>query len=79
MTAKDFLIGKTLTSIEIVENLILNLVIEQAVYGMELDTTSINAGTLLTRTEDFTIDGDILTSGDLSLDLSTTDMLGLEK
>lgn len=75
MTAKEFLQGKTLTAVETVQNLILNLVIGQAVYGMDVDTTSIPQGTKLTRTTDFTINGDTLTTGTISVDLATTNML----
>ena len=76
MTAKEFLEGKTLTAVETVETLIINLVIEDAVYGMDVDTSNIQEGTLLTRTEDFTVENDTLTANELSVDLSTTNMLG---
>lgn len=75
MTAKEFLEGKTLTSVEIVDDLILNLVISEAVFGLNVDTSNIEAGTPLIRTEEFTIVDDILTSNDISIDLNTTDML----
>jgi hypothetical protein len=76
MTAKEFLEGKTLTAVETVETLIINLVIEEAVYGLDVDTSGIESGTTLTRTEDFNITDDVLTSGELSVDLATTNMLG---
>jgi hypothetical protein len=76
MTAKEFLEGKTLTAVETVETLIINLVIEEAVYGLGVDTSGIEGGTTLTRTEDFNITDDVLTSGELSVDLATTNMLG---
>jgi hypothetical protein len=76
MTAKEFLEGKTLTAVETVETLIINLVIEEAVYGLDVDTSGIEGGTTLTRTEDFNITDDVLTSGELSVDLATTNMLG---
>ena len=76
MTAKEFLEGKTLTAVETVETLIINLVIEEAVYGLDVDTSGIEGGTQLTRTEDFNITDDVLTTGELSVDLSTTNMLG---
>jgi len=41
--------------------------------------TTINwseASVLLTRTEDFTVENDTLTANELSVDLSTTNMLG---
>jgi hypothetical protein len=76
MTAKEFLEGKTLTAVETVETLIINLVIEEAVYGLDVDTSGIEGGTTLTRTEDFNITDDALTTGELSVDLATTNMLG---
>ena len=78
MTAKEFLNGKTLTAIETVENLILNLVIEESVYGLDIDTKTIKSGTKLTRTNDFTISGNTLTSGNLTLNLDTTNMLSFK-
>ena len=76
MTAKEFLEGKTLTAVETVETLIIHLVIEEAVYGLDVDTSGIEGGTQLTRTEDFTVENDTLTANELSVDLSTTNMLG---
>jgi len=76
MTAKEFLEGKTLTAVETVETLIINLVIEEAIYGLDVDTSGIEGGTTLTRTEDFNITDDVLTAGELSVDLATTNMLG---
>jgi hypothetical protein len=76
MTAKEFLEGKTLTAVETVETLIINLVIEEAVYGLDVDTSGIEGGSKLTRTEDFSITDDVLTAGELSVDLATTNMLG---
>lgn len=79
MTAKEFLEGKTLTAVETVETLIINLVIEEAVYGLDVDTSGIESGTQLTRTEDFNITDDVLTTGELSVDLATTNMLGFNE
>ena len=76
MTAKEFLEGKTLTAVETVNSLIINLVIDEAVYGMDVDTSNLVADTPLIRTENFLIEGDILTVGELSLDLVDTKMLG---
>lgn len=76
MTAKEFLTDKTLTAIEVVDNLILNLVIDESTWGLDVDTSNIQSGTPLNRTIDFTIENDILKSNDISLDLNTTNMLG---
>jgi hypothetical protein len=79
MTAKEFLEEKTLTAVETVGTLVINLVIGDAIYGMDVDTSNIPQGTLLLRTEDFTLENDTLTANELSIDLSTTDMFGDEK
>jgi hypothetical protein len=75
MKAKEFLNGKTLTAVETVNNLIINLVIEETLYGLKIDTSSILSGTKLIRTNQFEIQDDILTVGIISMDLTTTDML----
>jgi len=76
MKAKEFLNKKTLTAVETVDSLIINLVIEKTVYGLKVDTSSILSGTKLTRTNQFKIQNDILTVGSISVNLATTDMLG---
>lgn len=76
MTAKEFLEEKTLTAVETVGTLVINLVLGEAVYGMNVNTSKIKKGTLLTRTEDFVIEDDILTANGMSIDLSKTNMLG---
>jgi hypothetical protein len=75
MTAKEFLEGKTLTSLETVDSLIFNLVIGEAVYGLNVDTSNIEGGTPLIRTDIFTIVDDVLTANNISVDLNTIDML----
>ena len=76
MKAKEFLNKKTLTAVETVNNLIINLVVDKTVYGLKVDTSSIPSGTKLTRNNQFKIQNDILTVGTISLNLATTDMLG---
>jgi len=75
MKAKEFLNRKTLTAVETVNNLIINLVIEETLYGLKIDPSSILSGTKLTRTNQFEIQDDILTVDTMSIDLTTTDML----
>lgn len=75
MTAKEFLEDKTLSAVETVDGLILNLIVDKAVYGMDIDTSNIKSGTPIVRTTEFVIIEDTLSSGDISVDLSTTDML----
>jgi hypothetical protein len=75
MKAKEFLNKKTLTAVETVNNLIINLVVDKTVYGLKIDTSSIPSGTKLTRTNQFKIQNDILTVSTISVNLATTDML----
>lgn len=75
MKAKEFLNKKTLTAVETAGDLILNLVIGNVVYGLKVDTSSVEAGTKLQRTTNFKIKNDILTFNDTSVNLTTTDML----
>lgn len=76
MTAKEFLEGKTLNAIELIDDIVLNLVVEQSVFGLNVDTSGIQAGRYLTRTEDFVIENDVLKTEEIELNLSTTNMLG---
>jgi hypothetical protein len=76
MTVQEFLNSKTLSSVEKTENLIINLVVSESVYGLNVDTSSIEAGTVLTRTSNFQIEGNLLTCEGISIDISTTNMLG---
>jgi hypothetical protein len=76
MKAKEFVKGKNLTAVETVNNLIINLVTDKTVYGLKVDTSSIPSGTKVTRTNQFKIQNDILTTGNTSVNLATTDMLG---
>jgi len=77
MTLKQFLTDKTLTSVEITEqyNLIYNVYVDQAGYGLDIDTSNVVAGTQLTMREDFTLEGDILSVAGISIDTTQTNML----
>ena len=76
MKAKEFINGKEVTAIETVEGTILNLVIDEKVYALSVDTSTIKAGTKLKRTTTFKIEDDILTAGKASVNLAEIDMLG---
>lgn len=75
MTVQEFLTGKTITSIETTDSLIINLVIGESIYGINVDTSNLLAGTLLYRREDFEIENNILICDNMSIDISTTNML----
>lgn len=78
MTLNEFLKDKNLTSVELIDfdyNQIINVYIDEACYGLSIDTTNIPCGTPLTRTTDFTLEGDILSVSDFSINTNDIEML----
>lgn len=77
MTLKQFLTDKTLTSVEITEqyNLIYNVYVDQAGYGLDIDTSNVEVGTQLTMRQDFTLENDILSVAGISIDTTQINML----
>jgi hypothetical protein len=77
MTLKEFLTDKTLTSVEITEqyNLIFNVYVDQAGYGLDIDTSNVEAGTPLEMRQDFTLENDILSVAGISINTEETNML----
>lgn len=77
MTLKEFLESNTMTAVDVVEdyNLILNIYVEEALYGLDVDTSIIPSGTPLTKFEDFQLVGDILSVDDITIDTNNVNML----
>ena len=77
MTLKEFLETNTISAVDVVDgfNLIINIYVEESIYGLKVDTSNIPAGTLLTKREDFTLNGDTLSVDNISIDISKTEML----
>ena len=50
--------------------------VDDACYGLNIDVSNVPGGTSLTKREDFTIEGDILSVDNISIDISKTEMLG---
>ena len=77
MTLKEFLTDKTITSVEITEqyNLIYNVYVDQAGYGLDIDTSNVVAGTQLYMRQDFTLENDILSVAGISINTEETNML----
>ena len=78
MTLKEFLKDKTLTAVDLIDfdyNQIINVYIEGACYGLNIDTSNIPAGTPLEYRTDFTLNGDILSVSDISIDTNDVEML----
>lgn len=79
MTLKQFMQENQVTAFEVVPNvLILNVAVGQVEYGLDVDTSEIPFGTQLQTVEEFTVDGDILTVGNLTLNTEQTTLLGME-
>ena len=76
MTIKEFLQDNTLTAVETVDNLIINLVCGESIYGIDVDTSNIPSGTLTTRRTDYTLVDNILSVNTISVNTETTNMLG---
>ena len=76
MTIKEFLQNNTLSAVETVENIIINLVCGETEYGIDVDTSNIPSGTLTTRTTNFTLTDNTLSADGISVNTETTNMLG---
>jgi hypothetical protein len=76
MTIKEFLQDNTLSAVETVENIIINLVCGETEYGIDVDTSNIPSGTLTTRTTDFTLTDNTLSANGISVNTETTNILG---
>ncbi len=79
MTLNEFLKDKTLEAVEIIDfdyNQIINVYVDGgAGYGLDIDTSNIPAGTPLTYTTDFTLNGDTLSVSDFSINTNDVNML----
>lgn len=76
MSLKTFLQQNNITSIEIIPNItILNIICNDIIYGLDVDTSNVLANTPLTITSEYIIENDILLVGSLSVDTNTTNLL----
>jgi len=76
MNLKTFLENNNVNAFEIIPNiLILNVFVDNTPYGLDVDTSNIQAGTQLSKITNFSIDNNILTVDTLSLNIETTNML----
>jgi hypothetical protein len=65
---------KIVNDIEI-KGKIINVILEDRVYGFKINTSNIESGTELETITDYIISGDILSINDLTLDLLNTNIL----
>ena len=76
MNLKTFLQENNVTGFEMIPGvIIMNVLVGDTPYAIDIDTSNIQAGTLLTRTEQWTIENDILTVDGISLNTNETNML----
>lgn len=76
ITLKEFLEENEVTAFDYVENtIIINAVVGEVAYGIDIDTSDIESGTEVKQTSVFVIDGDILSVNNLELNVATINML----
>jgi len=79
MTLKQFLLGKTLVAVDLIDfdyNQIINVYVDENIcYGLNIDTSNIPAGTPLEYRTDFTLENDILSVSDVSINTNDVEML----
>lgn len=79
MTVKEFLSDKTLQAVETVnDSIIINVIVNNSVYGLDVDTSTIPCNTPLKTVTDFTLINDILKVSNIELNTNNTNMLGME-
>ena len=77
MTLKQFIEENNVTSYDVIEdNLIINALVGEAVYGLDVDTSNIPAGTPTVNYDIFTLVGDILTVDNITINTNDVNMLG---
>ena len=64
---------------EQVDELILTVVIGEALYGLDVDTSNIPGGTKVERVTDFQIEGNILTLNGIQYNTDELSLLGYEE
>lgn len=71
MTLREFSKENEITAFEIVSDIVLNVVAGDIIYGLNVDTSNIQAGTPLTRVEDFYFEEDYVIVDGIMLSLET--------
>jgi hypothetical protein len=79
MNLKTFLQTYNVTHFEIIPNLLIVSVVinNDIVYDLNTDTSNIEAGTLLVRTSEYSINNDILSINTLFIDTRTVEVLSM--
>jgi hypothetical protein len=75
MKLKEFIKKNDVTAYDVVDNIIINAVVGNTPYGLDVDTSGIPGGTLLVTVKDFTMEGDMLTVNDITVNVNDIDMI----
>lgn len=70
MNVKDFMTTHPILGFEIIDNIILSVVSDEAAYAVEADTSSIECGRIVEVVTDFTIEDDILSIGEIHININ---------
>lgn len=77
MTLKQFIEENNVSGFEKIGNLLFNVIVDDSIpYGLDIDTSNIMSNTPLERVNDFSMDNDILTVGDITIDTNEVTLLG---
>ena len=77
MTLKEFIEVNNVTGFETIGGLLFNVIVDDSIpYGLDIDTSNVISNTPLERVNDFNIDNDILTVGDIIVDTNEITLLG---
>ena len=75
MTLKEFMEVENIYSFELVDNILINVIVDNTPYGLDTDTSSIQAGTLLNYINEYNISGDILYIDGIEYDMTTISLV----
>ena len=77
MTVKEFIEVNDVSLVQVLidYNLIINLVVGETPYGLDVDTSDVPTGTTLTDVSDFIISGNTLEAGGIQIDMTQVNML----
>lgn len=77
MTVKEFTEVNDVSIVQVLidYNLIINLVVGETPYGLDVDTSDVPTGTTLTDVSDFIISGNTLEADGIQIDMTQVNML----
>jgi hypothetical protein len=76
MTLKEFLTENNVSAFETVnDQLIMNAIVGEVSYGLDVDTSQLTSGTHIVKFTDFTIDEDLLTVNNINININKINML----